>query len=109
MVLGLKNQGKFISGDIVRKWILAVIETAMLILAFVDTLHAFSGNVGGMKQSEWIRPIAGSCKQVSSCEEAVEMWCGGYQRADGDGDGIPCENVCSSIEEVDQIRQQIGC
>ncbi|TKT83056.1 excalibur calcium-binding domain-containing protein [Aquamicrobium sp. LC103] len=52
---------------------------------------------------------ARSCKQVSSCEEAVELWCGGYRRADGDGDGIPCENVCSSKEEVDRIREEIGC
>lgn len=50
-----------------------------------------------------------SCKQVSSCEEAVRIWCEGYRRADGDGDGIPCENVCSSIEEVERIRADIGC
>ena len=37
-----------------------------------------------------------SCKAVSTCEEAVQMWCGGYSRADGDDDGVPCENVCSS-------------
>lgn len=50
-----------------------------------------------------------TCKQVSSCEEAVEIWCNGYYRADGDNDGIPCENVCSSVEQVDAIRAQIGC
>ncbi len=50
-----------------------------------------------------------SCKQVSSCEEAVIMWCNGYSRADGDKDGIPCENVCPSKQLVDQIRAQIGC
>jgi hypothetical protein len=38
-----------------------------------------------------------TCKSVSTCEEAVELWCGGYSRADGDGDGIPCENVCSFL------------
>jgi hypothetical protein len=52
---------------------------------------------------------ARTCKQVNSCEEAVELWCGGYRRADGDGDGIPCENVCHSKEQVDQIRAEIGC
>lgn len=53
--------------------------------------------------------IAKSCKQVRSCEEAVELWCGGYSRADGDNDGIPCENVCSTREQVEQIRKRIGC
>ncbi|ORE90768.1 hypothetical protein ATO4_20891 [Aurantimonas sp. 22II-16-19i] len=50
-----------------------------------------------------------SCKAVSSCEEAVRMWCGGYRRADGDNDGIPCENVCTTTQEVDAIRTRIGC
>ncbi|MCO5071591.1 MAG: excalibur calcium-binding domain-containing protein [Rhizobiaceae bacterium] len=52
---------------------------------------------------------ASSCKQVRSCREAVEIWCGGYSRADADKDGIPCENICHSREEVDQIREEIGC
>jgi len=56
------------------------------------------------------RPVAGwSCKQASSCVEAVRAWCGGYRRADGDNDGIPCENVCRSRGEVNRIRQQVGC
>ncbi|WP_157070005.1 excalibur calcium-binding domain-containing protein [Aureimonas frigidaquae] len=50
-----------------------------------------------------------SCKAVSTCREAVEMWCAGYARADGDNDGIPCENVCRSKAEVDEIRAEIGC
>nr|WP_265516267.1 excalibur calcium-binding domain-containing protein [Nitratireductor luteus] len=50
-----------------------------------------------------------SCKAVSSCREAVVMWCNGYRRADGDGDGIPCENVCPDKRLVDQIRREIGC
>lgn len=55
-------------------------------------------------------PVAGrSCKQVSSCEEAVELWCNGYARADGDDDGIPCENVCHSLQQVEEIRKSIGC
>jgi hypothetical protein len=57
-----------------------------------------------------IVPAAGqSCKQVSSCEEAVALWCGGYRRADADSDGIPCENVCRTVQQVDQIKRQIGC
>jgi len=64
------------------------------------------------------KPVAGTlaipvaartCKEVSSCEEAVRLWCGGYRRADGDGDGIPCENVCRTKEQVDRIRTAIGC
>jgi hypothetical protein len=52
---------------------------------------------------------ARTCKQVSSCEEAVILWCNGYRRADADSDGIPCENVCSTREQVDEIRRVIGC
>jgi hypothetical protein len=50
-----------------------------------------------------------SCKAVSTCEEAVEMWCGGYSRADGDDDGIPCENVCRSLSQVETIKKKVGC
>ena len=50
-----------------------------------------------------------SCKAVSTCREAVEMWCGGYAGADRDKDGIPCENVCKSKAEVDRIKAEIGC
>lgn len=55
-------------------------------------------------------PAAGrTCKSVSTCEEAVELWCGGYRRADADADGIPCENVCHSLQNVEEIRKAIGC
>ncbi len=50
-----------------------------------------------------------SCKAATTCQEAVEMWCGGYRRADADGDGIPCENVCRSKSQVDKIKEEIGC
>ena len=36
------------------------------------------------------------CKAVSTCRDAVEMWCSGYAGTDRDKDGIPCENVCKS-------------
>ena len=52
---------------------------------------------------------AQTCKQVASCEEAVELWCNGYRRADADKDGIPCENICHSLEQVEEIRSAIGC
>lgn len=50
-----------------------------------------------------------TCKSMSSCEKAVELWCGGYSRADADDDGIPCENVCHSRTAVDEIRARLGC
>jgi hypothetical protein len=49
-----------------------------------------------------------SCKAVPSCYEAVVMWCQGYRRADGDDDGIPCENVCDNRQTVSQILIDIG-
>lgn len=53
---------------------------------------------------------AATCKDYSSCEQAVRAWCAGHHpRADGDSDGIPCENVCPSKRVVDGIRAQIGC
>jgi len=39
----------------------------------------------------------------------VILWCGGYSRADNDDDGIPCENVCRTLKQVEAIKKQIGC
>jgi hypothetical protein len=50
-----------------------------------------------------------TCSAAGTCQEAVEMWCGGYSGADRDRDGIPCESVCRSKTQVDKIRQEIGC
>lgn len=50
-----------------------------------------------------------SCRAARTCREAVVMWCAGYRRADGDRDGIPCENVCRSKRQVDAIRRGTGC
>jgi hypothetical protein len=62
---------------------------------------------------ENLRPFqvaqARSCKAAGTCRVAVQMWCGGYRRADADSDGIPCENVCSSRLEVERIKSEIGC
>jgi endonuclease YncB( thermonuclease family) len=52
---------------------------------------------------------ATSCKAVKSCREAVILWCSGYSRADADGDGIPCENVCKSLAQVQPFKKEIGC
>ncbi|MCB8839986.1 hypothetical protein [Aurantimonas sp. VKM B-3413] len=54
--------------------------------------------------------LAASCKSYSNCREAVIAWCAGrHPRADGDNDGIPCENVCGSRAEIVAIMQEIGC
>ena len=53
--------------------------------------------------------VYASCKNARNCEEAVKMWCDGFKRADGDKDGIPCENVCKSVEQLNKIRERIGC
>lgn len=65
--------------------------------------------LGAMSQGSNVTLVAASCKQASSCEEAVQMWCDGYRRADGDRDGIPCENVCHSLGQVQKIMQEIDC
>ncbi|QKP78843.1 hypothetical protein HT051_11635 [Methyloligella sp. GL2] len=53
---------------------------------------------------------AASCKSYYSCEQAVRAWCAGtHPRADGDGDGIPCENVCPTRAIVKAIEAEIGC
>ena len=51
-----------------------------------------------------------TCKDYRSCREAVIAWCEGkHPRADGDKDGIPCENVCKSRAQVEKIQKEIGC
>ena len=55
------------------------------------------------------------CTQVSSCREAVHLWCVcGYRNADRDGDGVPCESLCGqsdpmTLERVSRIRRDLGC
>jgi hypothetical protein len=75
----------------------------------VGSLKEGRPRVGVERTKEFLLVQRRSCKAVITCEEAVEMWCGGYRRADGDGDGIPCENVCSSRSQVDGIRSKTGC
>jgi hypothetical protein len=35
-----------------------------------------------------------TCKDFSTCEEAMKAYKTGNTRLDGDKDGIPCENLC---------------
>lgn len=94
-------------------FILPLGESALIrfLLISILTLAASASDaatVGKLRQSTWLEARA-SCKQASSYEEAVVMWCGGYSRADGDDDGIPCENVCHSRAQVEEIQKAIGC
>jgi hypothetical protein len=92
-------------------------QTCMRIGSILGIWIITSGNAGATARAElevkqglpMTLAQARTCKQVSSCAEAVELWCGGYRRADADDDGIPCENVCPTKELVDELRQQIGC
>ena len=53
---------------------------------------------------------AARCADYSTCRQAVINWCNGsHPRADGDKDGIPCENVCRSRAQVEEIKREIGC
>ena len=55
------------------------------------------------------------CSQVSSCREAVHLWCVcGYSGADGDNEGIPCESLCGNetpenLSRVSSIKAELGC
>ncbi|WP_414476400.1 excalibur calcium-binding domain-containing protein [Microvirga sp. M2] len=81
----------------------------VVLAAVVASGIGLSAEASSQRAKEWLMARGGTCKSVSTCEEAVELWCGGYSRADGDGDGIPCENVCRSKSQVDAIKQRVGC
>ena len=60
----------------------------------------------------WTQPAEAGpyCKDYSRCSQAVANWCNGsHPKADGDGDGIPCENVCPSLQVVEEEKRRIGC
>lgn len=93
-----------------RRWRLATAFFLALALGSLGSgVHGSQDAPGIVGSSLLLAQARRTCKQVSSCEEAVRLWCGGYRRADGDKDGIPCENVCRSKQEVDAIRRKIGC
>lgn len=82
--------------------------TILVILSVIQNSAFAKGPETIDKDKEFIQLAQRqSCKTVTTCEQAVIMWCDGYTRADGDG--IPCENVCSSKSKVDAIRSRIGC
>ena len=55
------------------------------------------------------------CTRVSTCEEAVHLWCVcGYTGADRDKDGVPCEDLCgqstaTNLARVASIKGALGC
>lgn len=54
----------------------------------------------------FIPAIAGakSCKKYKSCSEVINDYPNGnFGRKDRDKDGIPCENVCKSLEQVEKL------
>lgn len=53
---------------------------------------------------------AASCKRdYSTCAQVVRTWCDGRHRgADRDKDGIPCDNLCRTKAQVDELRRQHG-
>ena len=58
--------------------------------------------------SSWPK-VPARAGRSASVGEAVVLWSGGYRRADADDDGIPCENVCRSLAQVEAIKKEIGC
>lgn len=52
---------------------------------------------------------AKSCKKYRSCAEVIaDFPNGNFGRKDRDGDGIPCENVCKSRKQVEDLLKKIG-
>ena len=75
----------------------------------VESSHRDSPSPMTKRGGEIVVAQSRSCKAASSCREAVQMWCDGYSRADGDGDGVPCESVCRSHSQVEKLKEEIGC
>lgn len=86
------------------------------VLALVAALLAPPTQLAPPPQAPALTPLVpvqtgrrATCKQMRTCREAVILWCSGYGRADGDGDGIPCDTVCASRRQVEAILKEIGC
>lgn len=103
-VINRRVHGLRRSGSELSSWISAIAVACLWTAGLMAQVHPARANDQPVVVAQ-----ARSCKAVSTCREAVTMWCGGYRRADGDNDGIPCENVCSSLRQVEAIKQEIGC
>lgn len=89
-----------------------ITTTVLLALVVASTTAGASDVPRGTRWKEAVLPVVPvkmTCKSARSCYEAVELWCGGYYGADRDGDGIPCETVCDTREQVQAIEAEIGC
>ncbi len=52
---------------------------------------------------------AKSCKVYKSCAEVIADYpTGNFGKKDGDQDGIPCENVCSSKVQVQKLLKKLS-
>lgn len=68
-------------------------------------LHVFWGSVLLLA---FTGPVhAKVCKKYRSCAEVIADFPDGkFGRKDGDGDGIPCENVCRSKKQVRELLRK---
>ena len=49
-----------------------------------------------LRQAQAFNCAKTTCRQIGSCAEACyKLTVCGHRQRDGDGDGIPCENLCS--------------
>ncbi|MDX1471933.1 MAG: excalibur calcium-binding domain-containing protein, partial [Flavobacteriaceae bacterium] len=49
------------------------------------------------------------CKYYRSCAEVIADYPDGkFGKRDGDDDGIPCENVCRSRQQVEDLLNQMA-
>lgn len=49
------------------------------------------------------------CKYYRSCAEVIADYPDGkFGKRDGDNDGIPCENVCRSRKQVEQLLKELS-
>ncbi|WP_445504422.1 hypothetical protein [Microvirga sp. G4-2] len=56
-------------------------KIAVMVLAAVAAVGiSLSAEASSQQAKEWLMARGGTCKAVSTCEEAVELWCGGYSR-----------------------------
>jgi hypothetical protein len=107
-------RSKKLKGQMMHKVMVAAIAGMMMVSSngatgAVTNLQERGRSASVEHAKEFLMAQRRSCQAASTCEDAVEMWCGGYSGADRDKDGIPCENVCRSKSQVDAIKQRIGC
>jgi hypothetical protein len=91
------------------KTMLMVVGVALPLHAGVPAPQAQESSPQTERASGTLMAQSRSCKAAGTCREAVIMWCGGYSGADRDGDGIPCENVCRSLAQVEATKREIDC